>query len=190
MKVLIIPEDFRKDQFILKPLFERMFAEFGLPQTKVVVCMNPLLQGVAEALNVSRISEVIARYPMVDIFVFCVDRDGVSGRQQRLDQLEQTFSKDRSFLAANAWEELETWVLAGLELPKNWIWSEIRSEISVKEKYFEELARSRRVADGPGGGRKALGEEAARRLAAIRQKCPEDFNNLFNRLLALAIPTR
>jgi hypothetical protein len=114
VKVLIIPEDFRKDQYILKPLFERLFAGFRRPNTKVVVCNPPLLQGVTEALKEERLAEILARYPMIDIFVLCVDRDGVVSRRDRLDQLEQKFGAIRSFVAVNAWEELETWVLAAL----------------------------------------------------------------------------
>jgi hypothetical protein len=52
----------------------------------------------------------------------------------------------------------------------------------VKERYFEPLARERGVIDGPGGGRKTLGEEAARRLDRIRQKCREDFDHVAIRL--------
>ena len=29
MKVLLIPEDFRNDQYILKPIFERLFSDLG-----------------------------------------------------------------------------------------------------------------------------------------------------------------
>lgn len=176
MKVLIIPEDFRKDQYILKPLFERLFMGIPRSNTKIVVCNPPLLQGVTEALKEDRLSEIVARYPMIDIFVLCVDRDGVMTRRNRLDELERKFGTTRPFLAVNAWEELETWILAGLDLRAEWVWTEIRREISVKERYFEPLARDRGVADGPGGGRKALGEEAARRLTGIRQKCCEDFD--------------
>ena len=163
-----------------------MFANSGRGRTKVRVCLDPLLQGVTEALKEDRIAEIVARYPMIDIFVLCIDRDGVATRQQRLDQIEAKFTGPRHFFAVNAWEELETWILAGLDLPKEWPWSEIRAEISVKERYFEPLARDRRVSDGPGGGRKALGEQAARRLPAIRQKCPEDFHTLAQRLERLA----
>ena len=35
MNVLIIPEDFRKDQYILKPILEAMLAAVGKPQAKV-----------------------------------------------------------------------------------------------------------------------------------------------------------
>jgi hypothetical protein len=188
MKVLIIPEDFRKDQFILKPILDRLFQALNQPNARVQVCQAPLLQGVSEALKHDRIQEIIERYPMVDQFILCVDRDGVAGRQAQLSRLEDAFSASVRFLAVNAWEELETWVLAGLDLPSAWRWSAIRAEISVKERYFEPLAKQKRVADGPGGGRKALAEQASRKIAAIRQKCAEDFDNLANRLTAYGQP--
>ena len=82
----------------------------------------------------------------------------------------------------NAWEEIETWVLAGLALPKDWHWQDVRKAVDVKERYFDLLASLRGVTDGPGGGRKVLAEEAARNIATIRQKCPEDFGGLDQRL--------
>ena len=54
--------------------------------------------------------------------------------------------------------------------------------LHVKEKYFDKLARQRGVADGPGGGQKSLGEEASRNIAAIRQKCREEFDRLAKRI--------
>ena len=90
------------------------------------------------------------------------------------------------FLAENAWEEIETWALAGLVLPGGWRWKTVRAEVHVKERYFEVLSRERGVADGPGGGRKALGAEAARRVPAIRRKCSEDFDALARRVEAAA----
>ena len=44
------------------------------------------------------------------------------------------------------------------------------------------LETARGVGDGPGGGRKALGEEAARNLPTIRRKCPDDFDALARRV--------
>ena len=121
---------------------------------------------------------------MIDIFILCVDRDGKEGRRQRLDELEQEFGNSRVFLAENAWEELETWVLAGVEPPADWPWADVRAEVQVKERYFDVLVEQRGLGDHPGGGRKPLAEEAARRLAAIRQKCPEDFGALAQRVEA------
>ena len=183
MNVLVIPEDFRNDQFILKPLFERLFVSLGKPHAHVRICLEPLLGGVNEALKIERMEEIVDQYDgMTDLFILCVDRDGDMGRRIRLNQIEAAFGIGRVFLAENAWEEIETWVLAGLELPEGWTWAEVRSEIHVKEAYFEPLAVQRGVADGPGGGRKVLAEEAARRISVIRRKCRGDFHALAKRI--------
>ena len=185
MRVLVIPEDFRNDQYVLKPLFERLLRSAGKPHARILVCKDPLLGGVGEALKSARIREIVDQYEgMTDVFILCVDRDDSEGRRPRLDAIETEFGNGRAFLAENAWEEIETWALAGLNLPKDWHWNDVRAEVDVKERYFEPLARERGVADGPGGGRKALGEEAARSIGAIRQKCPEDFDALARRVEA------
>ena len=186
MNVLIIPEHPANDQFILKPLFERLFRSFDR-RARVQICNDPVLGNVQEALKSERIEEIVERYrAMVQIFVLCVDRDGEEGRRQRLNEIENEFDGDRSFLAENAWEEIETWLLAGLDLPEDWRWADVRGAVHVKEAYFEPLASMRSVADGPGGGRKVLGEEAARQVHRIRQMCREDFDALARRLEATA----
>ena len=183
MNVLIIPEDFRNDQYILKPLFSRLFRSIVKRRVHVDVCRDPLLGGVGEALKSERIAEVIGKHGgMTDIFILCIDRDGEQGRRQRLDQIEAEFGNVRVFLAENAWEEIETWILAGLNLPANWNWKTVRAEVQVKEIYFEPLVAQRGLSDAPGDGRKSLGEEASRKINAIRQKCPEDFDCLAQRL--------
>ena len=189
VKALIIPEDFRKDQYMLKPIFERLLRSIGDGSPKVRVCQDPLLGGIREALKSERIAEVLdANSGMYDVYVLCLDRDGETGRRQRLDQLESEFGHSRAFFAANAWEELETWVLAGLDLPSDWRWEIVRAEVHVKEQYFEPLAAQRGLSDAPGGGRKALGDEASRNIGAIRQKCPGDFDALARRLEAVTAP--
>ena len=130
MKVLVIPEDFRQDQYILKPIFSRLFNSLGIRNSQVRICQDPRLGGVVEALKPDRIEKIVERYPMVDIFVLCVDRDRKQGRRQRLDQIETLIEKEGTrFLAVNAWEEIETWVLAGLSLPTEWKWLEVRAEL-------------------------------------------------------------
>ena len=190
MNVLVIPEDFRNDQYLLKPVFDRLLRAVGRPQARVRVCTDPLLGGVTEAMKSERMAEIVERYRgMVDIFILCIDRDGNPGRRERLDQLEQEFGNGSVFLAENAWEELETWVLAGLDLPAAWCWTNVRAEVHVKERYFAVLASRRGLTDRPGGGRKPLAEEAARRIDRIRQRCPEDFDALARRV-ASAVANR
>ncbi len=118
MNTLIIPEDFRKDQDVLGPLFARLVKTCNRSSMHVLICRDPLLGGVGEALKSERITEILSKYRgMIDIFILCIDRDGVVGRCQRLDQLETEWGHRVPFLAENAWEELETWVLAGPDRP-------------------------------------------------------------------------
>lgn len=181
MRVLVIPEDPRNDKYILKPLFSSLFKVLGKQQAKIKICEDPCLGGIGEALKSSRIQEIIEQHQgMTDIFILCVDRDGKEGRRTRLNALEKEFDQqDCSFIATNAWEEIEIWVLAGVEnLPQEWKWEDVRTEVHVKEKYFDKLVQQRDLANNPGGGRKALSEEAARHIPAIRSKCSEDFDHL------------
>lgn len=167
MRILVIPEDFRKDQYILYPLIVRLFRNLRSAQTNVLICRRPLLGGVREALKIYRLEEIVESYPMVDLFLLCIDRDGEEGRRDQLDRIERRFGG--RFLAVNAWEELETWVLAGIQLPSKWRWLDVRAEVNVKEVYFEQLSRSRGISHTLGGGRKILAVEAARNLKSIRR---------------------
>ena len=182
MNVLIIPEDVKNDQFILKPIFARLLKALGASSVKVQVCQNPRLRGVAQALNSEQLAQIVNRYgSMADLIILCVDRDGITERRQRLNNIEIEFGA--AFLAENAWEELEAWVLAAMiDLPSEWPWAEIRGEVQVKETYFDPYVIQRDLAGTLGGGRKVLGEEASRRVRTIRQKCPEDFDSLALRL--------
>ena len=47
MNVLVIPEDFRKDQYMLKPIAAAMLRTLERP-VRVEVCQDPLLGGVSE----------------------------------------------------------------------------------------------------------------------------------------------
>ena len=186
MRVLIIPEDSRRDKDILKPLFESLFKSIGKPRARVEVCENPVLGGVGEALKSERVAEIVRdNEGMTDIFILCVDRDGNLRRRQRLDDLEAEFGAGRNFFAENAWEEIETWVLAGLALPPGWNWQIVRAEVQVKEIYFEPLVGQLNLSQRPGGGRKVLALEAAREIDLIRRKCPQDFDALARRLEAV-----
>ena len=186
MNVLIIPEDFRTDQFVLKPIVERMFAEIGKPRAKVAMCFDPLLGGIDQATNWDRIADILDMYRMVDIFLLLVDRDGVAPRRNVLNKLEtnarEVLNDDRILLAENAWQEIEVWALAGQDLPKKWSWTEIRNEIHPKETYFERHAEARGLLDEPGQGRTTMGKEAAANYKKLLSRCKEDLVALQMRL--------
>ena len=74
MRILIIPEDFRKDQYVLKPIFDRLFRSIGKPKARIRVCQDPRLGGIGEAMKSERIAGIVSRYEaMTDVFILCVD---------------------------------------------------------------------------------------------------------------------
>ena len=178
MRVLVIPEDVRKDQYMQKPIVEAIMKSKGKKSSKVIVCQNPRLRGIAQALKWERIAQIIEQYKSrIDLFLLCVDRDGVVGRKESLNAIEQkaaaVLSDGQQFLAENAWQEIEVWVLAGHDLPKTWNWKAVREEVHPKEMYFLPFAKQRNLLNEPGEGRKTLSLEAARRYDRIRQLSPE-----------------
>ena len=62
MKVMLIPEDFQNDQYILKPLFSRLFRNIGIPSVEILICYNPRFRGVTEALTSDRLAKIVQRY--------------------------------------------------------------------------------------------------------------------------------
>jgi hypothetical protein len=187
INVLVIPEDFRKDQYVLKPLIEQMMRAIGL-RARVQVCTDPLLQGIDEALKWERQAEIIERYRgMVRLFLLIVDRDCNGQRSARLRGLEQQASgaltgTNRIFLAEHAWQEVEVWLLAGVQDLPNWSWKHVRADCHPKESFYNEYARTRGVLDSPSEGRDVLAREAARNYQRIRKLCPEDIAALEERI--------
>lgn len=188
MNVLIIPEDFRKDQYIVKPLIRKMLGVLGKANSNVRVCLDPLLGGIGEALKWQLIKTILERYKdSIDLFLLLVDRDGNTTRRFALDGMEgkanQFLGDGKLFLAEHAWQEIEVWALAGLpKLPPKWNWQEIREELHPKEVYFEPHAKERGLINEPGQGRTTLGREAANNYKRVRSRCPEDIASLETRL--------
>ncbi len=189
MNVLVVPEDFRKDQYILKPIIRSLFAHLGCANAKVEVCRDPLLGGVSEALKWEIIRQILERYQwQVDIFLLCVDRDGSGGRSRSLRGLEtqarEMLGDRRFFFGENAWQELEVWVLAGQTLPKDWKWTDVRADTHPKERFYLPFARQKGLMDHPAEGRGELANVAARNYKRIRRLCPEDIRALEDRVKA------
>lgn len=188
VNVLVIPEDFRKDQFVLKPIIEQMMRWIGVT-ARVKVCMDPLLGGVEQALKWDRLEEILKRYKgTTQVFLLVVDRDCVAGRRASLDALEARAAAylgapSRAFLGEAAWQELEVWVLAGqTDLPTKWAWADVRRECDPKERYYDAYARQRELLDAAYEGREVLAKEAARNYQRIRKLCQEDVLALEERI--------
>ena len=189
VKVLILAEDFVKDEFLLQPIIQAMMKAVGKPKAKVKVCRDPRFHGTSEALKWEYIEQALRRHRgMVDLFLLCVDRDGNAHRQVVLADLETkaktVIAEGRAFLAENAWQEVEVWLLMGHDLLPKWDWKKIREEIHPKETYYLPFAESRGVLDLPGEGRDKLAREAASHYDRIRGRCKEDIQRLEDRIRA------
>ena len=191
-KVLIIPEDFTKDEHILKPLVEKLMEQAGIQRAVVTVCRDPNFQGVSSAMDEKRIrSEVIERYPMVDIFIHMVDRDGLEGREVSARNLEAKFTqelepKGKYFFAELARQEVEVFVLAGHELPDGARWQAIRADADVKNTSFKALVLREGTQNLPHEGRKKLMASAIRNFRGILTRCDDDLGRLLERLSSVA----
>lgn len=192
VNVLIIPEDFRKDQYVLRPIIEAMMKAHGV-KARVNVCTDPLLGGIGEALKWERLVQILDQYRgMVRLFLLLVDRDCDVNRRTRLDNLEARAKQhlaapDKLLLAENAWQEVEVWALAGQrDLPPAWKWREVREHRDPKEHYYDKYAERRGLLRGPYEGRQTIASESARNYERILQLCPEDLGALHQRV-ALAL---
>lgn len=186
--VLVIPEDFTKDQHILKPVVEKILMEIGKPNATVEVCLDPNLGGIGQALKLERLrDDVVVQYPMVDLFVLLVDQDGLVGRQNSIKQIEEYFEMEltprkKQFVAELARQEVEAFILAGQDLPADWKWKDIRNDPDVKNTYFAKLVALKNTSRFPYEGRKTLMAESIKNWSRIKSRCPEDIGNLIAKL--------
>jgi hypothetical protein len=170
VKVLVIPEDPSLDQYILKPVVERIFSDLGR-SPRVTVLSNPRLRGVAEALDSSILADVVITYPMNDLFLVIVDRDGDESRAGVANAREREH-QDRLFVCL-AIEEIEVWMLAihrdTLPAP----WREIRAEINPKVRFAEPFLKAQAPKLDLGRGRAWAMRSLGGQWRGILQRCPE-----------------
>ena len=190
MNVVIILEDTPKDQCIAIPIVQAVFQYLDRPAK--VRALPERMGSVEQATDLGKLLPVLAsRSGMVDLFLLIVDRDcRAPDRPRGGDRAEALRSLERRvadsgqlgarsrFLACEAVEELEVWLLAGFDLPN---WGRIRNHCDPKEAFFEPFAKERNVFDKPAEGRTELMGEAVRRYKRIRQLCAE-LQSLENRL--------
>jgi hypothetical protein len=168
VKVLVIPEDPRLDQYILKPIVERIFADLH-KSPRVTVLSNPRLRGVAEALNPEILSGIVANYPMSDLFLVLVDRDGSEARAG-LASSRETEHPGR-LLVCLAVEEIEVWMLACHS--EAFAWRDVRSEIHPKERFANPFLKERAPQLDPGQGRTWAMRALSGQWRGVLDRCPE-----------------
>jgi hypothetical protein len=171
VKVLIVPEDPTYDQYVLKPVVERIFSDLER-RARIWVLQNPRLTSIEQALDAATLAEIVENHPMVDLFLVLVDRDGDSeGRPVRARAREDAHP-DQLFVCL-AVEEVEVWMLAihrdKLPLP----WNGIRAEHHPKERFAEPFLSEHAPKLGPGGGRKWAMRGLGSKWRGILRGCPE-----------------
>jgi len=175
VKVLIIPEDPTLDQHILKPIVERLFADLSRP-ARVWVLNDPHLGGVNQALDGDTVRFIVDKYPMVDLFLLMVDRDGDRlGNTAKARQREADFP-DR-LLACLAIEEVEVWMLAlhrdELRQTLGASWSAIRAHHDPKDAFAAPFIDRKGWALGVGRGRKEAMRSLSTQWTGLLTVCEE-----------------
>lgn len=169
LRVLVIPEDPTYNGYILKPLVERMLAEAGKPNAKVVLLTNPSIGGYEQAVAAIR-QELPDRYGHFDLWLFLPDAD----RARNLDALEAELrEKGVALLCCAAVPEVEAWLLAGHRERLSAGWADVRKNPRMKEVVFEPFLRKHGDPRCAGGGREALMRHTLSNFRGLLDVCPE-----------------
>ena len=109
---------------------------------------------------------------------FCVtsDEQDKGTPEEKVNKKLGHNQKLKIFLAENAYQEIEVWVLAGFKEfldSKDFAWQEIIDERDPKDKYFIPFSKEKEYFDYPNDGRQELAKEAARNYHRICKMCPE-----------------
>src|SRR5690349_9322138 len=130
MKVLIVCEDPTHDQYIVKPIVQKLFDDLG-KTVSADVLTDPHLRGIDDLL--AQINDIFADNQMVDIFVVVVDND--CGRQSNAARIANAIATQPKAVACLAIEEVETWMLCLHDAVLPEPWSKIRADCDVKEHF-------------------------------------------------------
>lgn len=173
MRILIIPEDPRLDQFILKPIVEAIFKDLKRVAS-VQVLQNPRLRSVDQALDPTMLGGIINSYPQEDLFLLLLDRDCDQNRINRVGAREhETGGIGKWLIGCLAIEEVEMWALAIYQGKLPVSWQEMRQECDPKETYFHPLIERLGLQTAVGRGRKHIMKSLSGQYSRLLQLCPE-----------------
>lgn len=170
LRVLVIPEDPTLDQYILRPIVERMFRDLGR-SARVEVLQKPRIRGVTQAMDAGKLVEIVRERRMFDLFLLMVDRDCADDRAAALAALEARHP-DKLF-GCLAVQEVEVWMLA---LHRDLIdarWSLVREDCHPKEGFATPFLVSRGWNTSLGRGRARAMDVLAERWNGLLTACPE-----------------
>jgi hypothetical protein len=175
VKVLVIPEDQQLDQYILKPVIERLFEQLQ-QKARIEVLPEPRLRGGGAALEPQVLESIIqANRHAIDLFLLVVDRD--CDRDSNVGRMAAREKEHGDVLiGCLAVEEVETWLLAlhrdavvrGFRVA----WNEVRADCDPKEAFAEQLLEDL-GRDGPGRGRKKAMRSLVGQWKTLCTLCPE-----------------
>lgn len=170
MKVLVIPEDPSLDQYVLKPIVERIFSDIG-KSPRIQVLSNPRLRGVAQALDSAILTDIVETFRMIDLFLVLVDRDGDARRQGVASQREKEH-QGRLFVCLGI-EEIEVWMLAIHHRATGIPWKQVRAEVHPKERFAQPFLEENAPKLDPGAGRAWAMRDLGTHWKRVLQRCPE-----------------
>jgi hypothetical protein len=178
-RLALVCEDPRKDQYIARPILQRLLVEIGKPKGTVEVITKPKLRGISFVRALG--CEILRDYgPIVDVVVFVIDADGEDGGEGRgnrkatfLNLLRACPRFGEKAVVVCGIQEVEVWALWGTRQALGVRWEEVRANPHPKEAYFEAVL-AQEDSTQPGEGRVRLVAQSLRSgWASLVQGCPE-----------------
>ncbi|NQT36132.1 MAG: hypothetical protein HQ581_01505 [Planctomycetes bacterium] len=172
-RVMVICEDHRLDQYIIKPVVEHLFRDLDR-RARIDVLSDPPIGGVSQALDKQTVGQILDENPMIDLFLLIVDRDGVESRENKLQaRLQQASDSGKRMAGCLAIEEVEVWALALHREELTDDWRQVRAEPNPKETYFDPLVQRMGWQESLGKGRVAAMEALPGNWKSLVGRCPE-----------------
>ncbi len=172
-RVMVICENHRLDQHIIKPVVEHLFRDLDR-KARIDVLSDPPLGGVSQALDKQTVGQILDENPMIDLFLLIVDRDGIESRENKLQaRLRQASGSDKRMVGCLAIEEVEVWALALHREELTDDWQQIRAERDPKEVYFDPLVKRMGWQESLGKGRVTAMKDLVGNWRSLMGRCPE-----------------
>ncbi len=171
MKVLVIPEDPTLDQYIVKPVVERVMADAGV-RARVDVLRDPHLRGLDQAVDPHIVAEIVRDNPMQDLFLLIVDRD--CDRYNNASRVAARVAEhEDKLLACLAVHEVEVWMLALHRERIGAGWRDVRNHCDPKEAFADPFLAEQGWGRLVGRGRKRAMRSIGASWRALKARCPE-----------------